>query len=668
MEIKSIFLNPKNIELKAIRKHIGSFAEENDQIAFCKKEGTVQYFRFELGKWKHMKSNHGRIYNLFSDEELRFIILKKADDYSENSSPVWIEIASGIYWKVLENVKKCSPPLPFRFGLSDDEKKLILSASRKAITQFLEEGEIISQDKLTLPQRFYYRTDLDVTIWVKGQLRGSSIVKGKRLSDGIVEASLNAIHDFRFKPISKKELSVARIEIIIFLNDRLILNHEFIRENKILPDKGYFLSLGNKSGWFLPEVFNVRRFSDSREFLRDLASEKAGLPKNSYLSRKTKIEIFSIIDFIEGEKQESNFDLWGPVLLPKKDNIKEENIFSEDDFERRLRKAGDWLLEMQEEDGNFVPIINPLNGFTTQIDWPRATLSAWSLTELSKSIGENKYLEAAEKYFYFFKKYLQDRNYLFSNRLLVLAYAGEIALSLSEKDEKYIKEAENLAQSILTSFQNMPKTDPITIEQSLSFLSAWIIFQKSKEVIIAEDLSETIKELTDYLKKEFELKSAKQDCNLAVWAELVHSLSDLFSISGNSSDQEFIFKLTDWLINFQNNDGSFAGTNNDSNFVYTRGTAKIFEVLPDAIKRAIEAGEELRIKKYKKTAGSCLTWLELMQYDENNVFFVRPDLREEIIGGFRHDYMNQEAWIDAAAHFILGGTRILKLQSNGKRK
>lgn len=46
--------------------------------------------------------------------------------------------------------------------------------------------------------------------------------------------------------------------------------------------------------------------------------------------------------------------------------------------------------------------------------------------------------------------------------------------------------------------------------------------------------------------------------------------------------------------------------------------------------------------------------------DEVNTFFVADAIRPMIIGGFRHDYLNSELWIDSASHVILGGTRLIK--------
>jgi len=336
-----------------------------------------------------------------------------------------------------------------------------------------------------------------------------------------------------------------------------------------------------------------------------------------------------------------------------------------------LKRAGDWLLNIQEKDGNFMPIVNPLTGLNSQIDWPRSVLSAWALSELSKITDEKKYLESAKKYFKFLAAYhvfLKDIGYNAFRSSLIFAYAGDLAMSFPGNDAEYFQEYSQISEFLLSNRDRLFQADPITAAQVLSFMSAFAIKQKSTQNPISESITDLLRSLSEKLAKEFEAKSRQPNCNLAFWAELVHSFNNLSLIFGGMFYQEFIFKIADWLVGFQRKDGSFWSTNDDPNFVYVRSTGKIFEVLPDALNMAISANDDLRIKKYKKAINICLTWLRGMQYDENNVFFVKKEIRERVIGGFRHDYFNQEAWIDAAAHFILGGTRLLTLLKYGKRK
>src|SRR5690606_17709518 len=89
-----------------------------------------------------------------------------------------------------------------------------------------------------------------------------------------------------------------------------------------------------------------------------------------------------------------------------------------------------------------------------------------------------------------------------------------------------------------------------------------------------------------------------------------------------------------------------------NDFGYTRGTSKIFEVL------AVDT------KKYASALRYAQSWLSSMQYNELNSFFIRPDFRKYVSGGFRHDYNNPDIWIDSSGHYILGASRILSSAVN----
>ncbi len=103
-------------------------------------------------------------------------------------------------------------------------------------------------------------------------------------------------------------------------------------------------------------------------------------------------------------------------------------------------------------------------------------------------------------------------------------------------------------------------------------------------------------------------------------------------------------ELSRWFIEQQFRDGSFPAYLGSS-FSHTRGTGKIFE----ALALLADKGPALR-------AGG---WLAQMQYNEQNLFFVPPHFRQKLVGGLRHDYANPQAWIDSAAHFLIGTARIL---------
>jgi hypothetical protein len=130
---------------------------------------------------------------------------------------------------------------------------------------------------------------------------------------------------------------------------------------------------------------------------------------------------------------------------------------------------------------------------------------------------------------------------------------------------------------------------------------------------------------------------------LAEWAELVAA----FPLDARPSRD-----VAEWLCAKQRADGAFPNTT-ASDFPYTRGTAKIFEVLT------------LRPADCARAADRALQWLRTLQYRPDAVFFVPEEHRDRILGGLRHDHRDTDAWIDAAGHLLVG---LARLESDGARR
>ena len=177
---------------------------------------------------------------------------------------------------------------------------------------------------------------------------------------------------------------------------------------------------------------------------------------------------------------------------------------------------------------------------------------------------------------------------------------------------------------------------PILFAQTVSFLN--IVVDNKK---YSYNIQKELHKITTNLKENF--KKARKDKNtnlsLAEWAEMTYSFM--------KSDPQFSETVAYWLARQQLQSGAFPSSTY-SNFVYTRGTSKIFEVLA------------LYPSLFQKELTKAFQWLFLMQYTKENTFFVAPEVRHKIIGGVRHDHFNQEAWIDSAGHLLLGGARLLE--------
>ncbi len=572
------------------------------------------YFEFPLrygDKPKKMKA-------LLADKEITFIIRRTIREKLFGEAE-WVKIFGSSEIEVFENKKRVNGTPPLRWGLNENDKRLALKIARDALESFLEKGERLAQNYFTnLNPYFYLRTDLDVALWVGGYLRGSSVVENRNLGEGIAEAVIMASRDSRFKPLVIEELPHTRIEITIMHNLHISLSVNERKRNVIYPEKGYLLQHRLSKGWYLPEVFNVRHFRNLEEFLINLAQEKARLDRSAI--QKADVFIFEVDDFIESTDRSSALVLHGPIV--KSNSLTKNSQI----INQKLRAAADWLCHIQESDGNLPPIISSLTGKQTQIDWPRLAFTAWALAEFGKVINEKKYTATAEKSFEYLKKFLlPNPQFKIPSYELTLSYLGQLALVLKKP-----KDATDVAIIILNNL-NQLNFEPILFAQVASFLK---VLPKSYENFLI-----TFEKLALILKENFE-KNLRDghEINLAVWAELVNTFTD--------TDKEFSDRVVDWMKKQQLPSGAFPESTT-SNFAYTRGTGKILEVLA------------LEPHKNKESIKNVLAWLLEMQYDEENMFFIPKEIQLRIVGGFRHDHFNQEAWIDAAGHVLLGAARLV---------
>lgn len=194
-------------------------------------------------------------------------------------------------------------------------------------------------------------------------------------------------------------------------------------------------------------------------------------------------------------------------------------------------------------------------------------------------------------------------------------------------------DAHTAAAKILERLNNLA-FEPIALAQIAGFLKIAL-----EQGIVRAESRTYLDNLLKILKENFEKNLKNQTpLNLAVWAELVNTFVDV--------EQEFSDKVAEWLKEQQLSNGAFPEST-ISDFAYTRGTGKIFEVLA------------LQPEKNKEAVTNALQWLLSMQYDEENTFFIPEEIRPKILGSFRHDYFNPEAWIDATGHALLGGAQFM---------
>lgn len=549
-----------------------------------------------------------------------------------SSASDWQSIFLSNEFEIWENKEKYqSVNLPIRFGLTEKEKEEVLNHSRHTLESFLKKGGGREDYSRTITSRFSQKVNIDVALWVGGELRGSRIVENLPLGEAIEEATIHACRDERFKPLSFEELSNTIIEVAILSSLRIPLLKKEKASNFIYTEKGYLMSVGGRRGWFLPAVFNCVSFNGLSDFLVNLVEKKIGISR--LFLPNALIEIFEVDNFIESTKKKP-LSLRGPIVLSNNhlSDFEEKEIYHR--FYESVNRSADFVCRIQENDGNIPPIINPLSGKMTQIDWVRLALTAWSLSLWGEVTKNDLYKESARKSFVYLKENLYDHpNIPTYSRCLSLIYYRRLAIVLDEHEE-----AKKSGEVITSLIPNLDY-EPILYSQ----VAIHLIDVASQD----NDYLKKAEELTRIVLEDYERGIKENRLELARYPELIHLLKEFGEKTNNKELLLNADKINDWYVSKQLKDGSFPSLVG-SGFSYVRGTGKIFEVL------------SLDLEKNKKVIEKTMLWIMDMQYTEENTFFIKKDIKERILCGFRHDNLNHEVWIDATAHVLVGASLLRK--------
>jgi len=258
-------------------------------------------------------------------------------------------------------------------------------------------------------------------------------------------------------------------------------------------------------------------------------------------------------------------------------------------------------------------------------------------------VKNKEYVKAAEKAFEYITGYLEPERGTkkFPHYDLTLAYHGQLALTLG-----LYEEAHKNAVVVFNNLMQIPY-EIITYCQIATFFAELGKFDNHFLAAAAKTAA--------FVQKDFEKKFNTESflfrntkaadrtsfIEFVKYAELLNTYTKLYYATQDSSHKVFLNKANDWF------GGVYRFLLLD-NSLYTRGVAKIFEILV------------LEPETHKIVIQRALSWIFFMQFTRNNTFFVPAHLRERIIGGFRHDYLNQECWIDSASHVLLGGSRLIQ--------
>lgn len=182
-----------------------------------------------------------------------------------------------------------------RDSLSGKDRKKLLEIARKSIEGYVRNKTVpsftVTESSLLQPSGAF------VTIKEFGELRGciGYIEAVKPLYQTVQEVAVSAaVNDYRFMPLSEKELKDIELEISVLTPLKKISAVNEIEVGK----HGLVIRKGLNSGLLLPQVATEWGW-DHQTFLEETC-HKAGLPKDAWKDKSTQIYIFSAEVF--GEK------------------------------------------------------------------------------------------------------------------------------------------------------------------------------------------------------------------------------------------------------------------------------------------------------------------------------------------------------------------------------
>jgi AMMECR1 domain-containing protein len=507
---------------------------------------------------------------------------------------------------------------PLRLGLGAEEAARVLARARMSAERFIAGA---GQDVLALrstgdPARLAQRSTVAVALWTRGRLRGSVISSPGLALRTVGQTAISACQDARFPRLSTSDLAETVFQVGFLHALRVPLSRHEIETCNAYPDKALFVSDGTRSGAYLPEAFNVfqRRMVRLQAVTESVARDKAGLAS---LGPTARVEVNEVTEVIESADRSRALRLDGPVALADDTAVRE-----------RARAAGqaacEWLAAIQTEDGSLPLFVRPSTGKGENTDVVRSAMTAEALAAFGMACGLESAVESARRVLAWLDR---SREGSVQNRAVTLPttiYRGKAAGWLG--DDSALEAASRNVLELLDG----PDPGPLVLANAASFLD-----RASARHAPAAHKCETLRR---ELAERFARATADETpVSLAEWAELAAAFP---------ADSKTSRGVRDWLRSWQLPSGAFPETTT-SDFVYSRGTGKVFEVLA------------LRPAESSEALDRALAWLLSMQYRPDSAFFVPHEHWGRVLGGLRHDYYGPDAWIDAAGHFLLGLARLL---------
>ena len=211
--------------------------------------------------------------------------------FHANSGDTTGENTRVVGYAAIGMVDRAPGPTP---GLSAASGKALVEAARQALVESLLSTGAEPSTLSAYPE-LSRASGLFVTLRKRGALRGciGRVVSNKPLATAVSTVAVDAAqHDPRFAPVSAAELADLTVEVSVLTPPVAVRD-----AGDVVPGRdGVILKFQEHTGVFLPQVWDESGWTRV-EFLRELASQKAGLPPDAW--QRAQLSVFQAQVFEE---------------------------------------------------------------------------------------------------------------------------------------------------------------------------------------------------------------------------------------------------------------------------------------------------------------------------------------------------------------------------------
>jgi AmmeMemoRadiSam system protein A len=214
-------------------------------------------------------------------------------------SEIWVEAGETKRGHADGKVKEAE--MATRGNLTEEEGKYLLFVARKTIQEALFERDAKEPSPSVESPKYLERRGTFVTLTIDGALRGciGHIIPQESLIEGVRINAVNAaLHDPRFRPLSKNEFPKIRIEVSILTEPEPL---SFSDANDLSMKlragiDGVIIKKSFRQATFLPQVWE--QLPDKSSFLSHLCM-KAGLDGDTWKQERIDVYIYQVQAFEE---------------------------------------------------------------------------------------------------------------------------------------------------------------------------------------------------------------------------------------------------------------------------------------------------------------------------------------------------------------------------------